>query len=57
MVVILIMLMVNYVNNNNNNNNNNNSNLRHDNVVGYNHWQLSGKCGLARASNWYEQKP
>ena len=49
MVVIVIMLMINYVNNNNN--------LRHDKVVGYNHWELCGKCGLARASNWYEQKP
>ena len=54
MVIILIMLMVNYVNNNNNNNNNN---LRHDNVVWYIHWQLYSKCGLERASNWYEQNP
>ena len=23
----------------------------------YIHWQLYGKCGLERASNWYEQKP
>jgi len=51
MVVILIMLMVHYVNNNNNNNN------WHDNVVRYIHCQLCGKCGLERASNWYEQNP
>ena len=23
----------------------------------YIHWQLCGKCGLERASSWYEQKP
>ena len=63
MVVILIMLMVQYVNNNNynnnnsNNNNNDNNNLRHDNGARYIHWQLCGKCGLERASNWYDQKP
>ena len=30
---------------------------RHDNVARYIHWQLCGKCGLERASSWYEQKP
>ena len=30
---------------------------RHDKVPQYIHWQLWGKCGLERASNWYEQKP
>ena len=29
----------------------------HDNVALYIHWQLCGKCGLERASSWYEQKP
>ena len=30
---------------------------RYDNVARYIHWQLCGKCGLDRASSWYEQKP
>ena len=30
---------------------------RHDNVARYINWQLCGKCGLERASSWYEQKP
>ena len=30
---------------------------RHDDVAQYIHWQPCGKCGLERASNWYEQKP
>lgn len=30
---------------------------RHDNVARYIHWQLCSKCGLERASSWYEQKP
>ena len=30
---------------------------RHDNVVRYTQWQLCDKCGLERASSWYEQRP
>ena len=28
-----------------------------DNVAGYIHWQLCGKCGLERTNSWYERKP
>ena len=30
---------------------------RHENMAGYIHWQLCGKCGLERANSWYEKKP